>query len=217
MGELYKRIEEMCRRQGTNVTALCKKAGVGRATLSELNAGRTKGLKLETAAKLAQALGVTVDALLGTAENSSATQQGRLPDNCVPVRPPTGNVPILGVIPAGDPVLANEDVEGYAPVDVSDPENCFWLRVRGDSMVGAGIQSGDLVLLRRQNFASDGQIVACRLNTDEATLKRFKRQGDTVLLLPENPRHEPRIVSARDFEAGYASILGVAIEIRRQL
>ena len=84
-------------------------------------------------------------------------------------------------------------------------------------MVGAGIQSGDLVLLRRQNFASDGQIVACRLNTDEATLKRFKRQGDTVLLLPENPRHEPRIVSARDFEAGYASILGVAIEIRRQL
>lgn len=65
MSELYNRIDQLCKARGTNVTALCKKAGVGRATLSELNAGRTKTLKLETAQKLADALGVSLNLLQG--------------------------------------------------------------------------------------------------------------------------------------------------------
>lgn len=65
MSELYNRIDALCKTHGTNITALCKKAGVGRATLSELNAGRTKTLKLETAQKLADALGVSLNFLQG--------------------------------------------------------------------------------------------------------------------------------------------------------
>lgn len=65
MSELYNRIDALCKARGTNITALCKKAGVGRATLSELNAGRTKTLKLETAQKLADALGVSLNFLQG--------------------------------------------------------------------------------------------------------------------------------------------------------
>lgn len=130
---------------------------------------------------------------------------------------PTGTVPVLGKIPAGLPLEAVEEVEGFEPVTVPDPENCFFLRVEGDSMIGAGIQGGDLVLIRMQPTADNGQIVACKVNGDEATLKRFRQQGDTVILMPENPKYDPLIVPASDFNSGYAKILGVAIEFKRKL
>lgn len=98
-----------------------------------------------------------------------------------------------------------------------DAENYFFLRVSGESMINAGIQSGDLVLIRKQSSAEYGQIVAARVNGDEATLKKYKPQGDTVLLLPENPDFEPILVRAKDFDDGYASIIGVAIEVRHTL
>lgn len=130
---------------------------------------------------------------------------------------PTGVVPVLGRIAAGVPISAIEEVEGYEPVTVSDPENCYYLRVEGDSMIGAGIQSGDLVLIRQQPTADNGQIVACKVNGDEATLKRFRQQSETVLLMPENPNYEPIVVPAKDFDTGHAQIFGVAIEVKRKL
>lgn len=125
--------------------------------------------------------------------------------------------PIVGVIPAGYPALALQDIEGYASIPYSDEENYFFLRVQGDSMINAGIHSGDLVLIRKQSCADNGQIVAARVNGDEATLKRFQQQGNTVLLLPENSNYEPRIVSEKDFSQGEAQIIGVAVEVRHTL
>ena len=126
-------------------------------------------------------------------------------------------VPILGTIRAGRPTLAVEEVAGYAPAEVARPEEYFYLRVAGDSMVNAGIRPGDLVLIRRQDTAENGQIVACILNGEDATLKRFRCQGDVVILQPENPAYEPQIVSAREFETGAARILGVAVRLTREL
>lgn len=125
--------------------------------------------------------------------------------------------PIVGTIPAGYPALAFDQIEGYASIPYSDTENYFFLRVSGESMINAGINNGDLVLIRKQQCAEDGQIVAARVNGDEATLKRYKTQGETILLLPENPDYDPIIVSAKDFLAGYASIIGVALEVRHTL
>lgn len=130
---------------------------------------------------------------------------------------PTGFAPILGSIPAGLAALAYEDIEGYSAVDIPDPRECFWLRVRGNSMINAGIHPGDLVLIRMQPCAENGQIVACRVNGEEATLKRFKLQGSTVILLPENPNYDPIVVPWADFETGDAGIIGVAIQIKRDL
>ena len=165
--------------------------------------------------KMADIFSVTVDQLLGS---QSALQHDRMEtdNNFIPYRP-TGTVPVLGRIAAGVPISAIEEVEGYEPVTVSDPENCYYLRVEGDSMTGAGIQSGDLVLIRQQPTADNGQIVACKVNGDEATLKRFHQQGATVLLMPENPNYEPIVVPAKDFDTGYAQIFGVAIEVKRKL
>ena len=125
--------------------------------------------------------------------------------------------PIVGTIPAGYPALAFDHVEGYASIPYSDTENYFFLRVSGESMINAGINNGDLVLIRKQQCAEDGQIVAARVNGDEATLKRYKTQGETILLLPENPDYDPILVRAKDFQDGYASIIGVALEVRHTL
>lgn len=126
-------------------------------------------------------------------------------------------LPILGVIRAGSPAQAYQQVEGYAAADVPDPERCFYLRVSGDSMINAGIGDGDLVLIRRQSWAENGRIVACIVGGEDATLKRFRRQGDLVILQPENPNYEPRLVPAADFENGQAQIVGVALRLVREL
>lgn len=125
--------------------------------------------------------------------------------------------PIVGSIPAGYPTLAFQDIIGYASIPYHDGERYFFLRVNGDSMIGAGINTGDLVLIRQQHSAENGQIAAARVNGDEATLKRYHKQGSSVLLMPENPAYEPRIVPAKDFETGDAEIIGVALEVRHQL
>ncbi len=126
-------------------------------------------------------------------------------------------IPILGVIKAGIPELARQQVEGYASADVARPEEYFYLRVSGDSMSGAGIQSGDLVLIHQQAGAESGQIVACIVEQEDATLKRFRRQGPWVILQPENANYEPRIIPISDFDHGAARILGVAVRLVRSL
>lgn len=99
-----------------------------------------------------------------------------------------GQIPVVGVVTAGMPILAVENQEGTMPWD-GDP-SCFALRVRGDSMVGAGILDGDKVVVRPQATADDGQIVVARIG-DEATVKRLSRRNGNIWLLPENPAYPP--------------------------
>ncbi len=99
-----------------------------------------------------------------------------------------GYIPVVGVVTAGLPILAVENQEGYMPWE-GDP-TCFALRVRGDSMIGAGILDGDKVVVRPQSTADDGQIVVARIG-DEATVKRLSRRGGSIWLLPENDAYAP--------------------------
>jgi repressor LexA len=111
-------------------------------------------------------------------------------------RDPGVRVPLLGAIAAGTPIMAAENVEAYLPVptEFAGPEDHFALRVKGDSMIGAGIGDGDVVVVRRQDDAQSGDIVAAVLpgpGEDEATVKRLKRRGSRIVLVPENPAMEP--------------------------
>lgn len=189
--------------------ALAQKLYVNQTAVSQWERGVTTP-NPNILLKLSKIYNVSTDYLLG---NDLQEQQD---SNFIPYRP-TGTVPVLGRIAAGVPISAIEEVEGYEPVTVSDPENCYYLRVDGDSMIGAGIQSGDLVLIRQQPTADNGQIVACKVNGDEATLKRFRQQDDMVFLMPENQNYNPIIVPTKDFETGHAQIFGVAIEVKRKL
>ena len=117
-----------------------------------------------------------------------------------------GQIPIVGVVTAGVPILAVENIEGYLPWD--GDESCFALRVRGDSMINAGILSGDKVVVRPQKTAENGQIVVALLD-DSATVKRFHREKGKVWLLPENPAYEP--IDGTD-----CSILGLVKAVVRE-
>ena len=99
-----------------------------------------------------------------------------------------GQIPVVGVVTAGLPILAVENQEGSMAWE-GDP-SCFGLRVRGDSMIGAGILDGDKVVVRPQQTADDGQIVVARIG-DEATVKRLRRRNGEIWLLPENDAYEP--------------------------
>ena len=98
-----------------------------------------------------------------------------------------GQIPVVGVVTAGLTILAVENQEGT--LSWNEP-GCFALRVRGDSMINAGILPGDLVVVRPQSTADDGQIVVARLE-DEATVKRLSRRDGQVWLLPENENYAP--------------------------
>lgn len=102
--------------------------------------------------------------------------------------PKQAGVPVIGVVTAGQPILAVENIEGYLPYDGG--EGCFALRVRGDSMIEAGIFDGDKVVVRQQQTADHGDIVVALLG-DEATVKRLSRKNGEVWLMPENPAYSP--------------------------
>ena len=117
-----------------------------------------------------------------------------------------GQIPVIGVVTAGVPILAFENQEGTMAWD--GDAGCFALRVRGDSMIGAGILSGDKVVVRPQPTAADGQIVVARIG-DEATVKRLCFRNGGVWLLPENPDYDP--IDGRE-----AEIIGIVKAVVRE-
>jgi repressor LexA len=121
-------------------------------------------------------------------------------------------VPLLGRVPAGPLDAAVEDLEGYVPVQMGRrPAELFGLRVRGESMTGAGILDGDIVIVRRQARAEAGDIVVALVG-DEATVKRLKTRRGRVELHAENPRFEPLTPDPKEFR-----LLGKVVEVRRYL
>lgn len=125
--------------------------------------------------------------------------------------PSAVNVPMLGRIAAGAPILAEEQVEDvYAlPKQLVGDKPVFMLEVRGDSMIDAAICDGDWVVVAQQNTATNGDIVAALLN-NEATVKTFKRRGDEVWLLPHNERYSP-------IDGRFATILGRVVAVIRKV
>jgi repressor LexA len=124
-------------------------------------------------------------------------------------------VPLLGRVPAGAPALAAEDVDEHiaVPADFAGEDGYFALRVRGDSMIEAGILDGDTVVVRGQDSADEGDVVVAMLPgaaEDEATVKRLHHQDGRVLLVPANPAMSP-------FDLGDGRVLGRVVAVLRRL
>ena len=120
-------------------------------------------------------------------------------------------VPVIGQVTAGEPILAQQNIEDYfpLPIDFVRAEECFILHVRGDSMINAGIYDGDFLVVRRQQTATNGEIVVARID-DEATVKRFFKEDDRIRLQPENSTLEP--IYARE-----VAIEGIGVAVIRKL
>ena len=127
-------------------------------------------------------------------------------------------VPVVGKVAAGDPILAQENITDHVRIDSvllgDGGRKVFALRVSGDSMIGDGILDGDYIFVRKQLQADPGEIVVAMIE-DEATVKRFYPEGDRVRFQPSNPRLKPIYVSRDDFRE--TQIIGVVVGVYRKM
>lgn len=135
-------------------------------------------------------------------------------DGAIPIeRAAVRDVPLVGHIAAGSPILAEEDIEEVYPLptELVGTDPVFMLRIRGDSMMNVGIYDRDYVVVQKQNTARNGDIVAALVDGEEATVKRFERTAMGVTLHPENDAYEPMVFTDA------VDILGVVVAVLRRL
>ena len=129
-------------------------------------------------------------------------------------RRPSRHVPLIGDVAAGTGVLAQENVEDLIPLptDFTGEGELFMLRVRGDSMIEAGILDGDFVVARQQTVAENGDIVVAGIPGDEATIKTFKKSGNNITLVPSKSSMKPMV-----FTSDEVQIYGILVTVMRKL
>lgn len=122
----------------------------------------------------------------------------------------TASVPIMGTVTAGQPITAFEDITGYLgfEADGFDPNDLFALRIRGESMINAGILDGDIVIVEKGTYAENGDIVVAFIDGEDATVKRFYKENGHFRLQPENDTMDPIILEQ-------CEILGKVIGLKR--
>lgn len=121
------------------------------------------------------------------------------------------NIPIIGRVAAGSPILSEENIDGTIAIDssfLSKSRNCFALRVTGDSMVNAGIFDGDLVIVNPDEKVSNNDIVVARVD-DEITVKNFEKVGNNFLLIPQNDKYKPIKITSKNNFSLIGKVIGV--------
>jgi repressor LexA len=223
---LGERIRQLRQNKGLTQQKLAEMLNTTNATISNYETGASTP-DYETLQKIADIFNVTTDYLLGrtdeiTVKENKTTHsidKEKLKDaledilnDIIPVKNIV-KVPILGTIRAGDPIYAEENIEGYTIVDEEDVKGskCFFLRVKGDSMINARIMDGDLVFVREQPDVENGEIAVVIVNGDEATIKRVYKLPDAIILQPENSKYKPIVIPKKDVERGEVRIIGKVI------
>jgi repressor LexA len=201
----YFAFERLLKQSGATVYRVSKETGIAASTFTDWKNGRSSP-KAEKLLRIAAFFGVSLDDMLG---------DGRAVGHAVGRT--WHKLPIIGEIRAGSPIITEETLLGYEGADVDDPEEYFYLKVCGDSMKDCGMIDGSLVLFRKQQHAENGDIVACLVGGDSATVKRFFKRDRRIILQPENEDYSPIELSPVDFETGDARILGVAQEVKIKL
>lgn len=197
----YRKVNKMTQKE------LGLKIGVKHNTISGYESG-TNEADQDVLFKIANILDVSINDLFPSIDNVT-------PTNIINFSPATVKIPVMGKIACGEPIYAEENFSGYR---YESPETLpsgklVYLEAKGDSMEPT-IPNGSYVLIREQPSVEYGEIAAVLVNGDtEITLKRVKRQGDTVILMPDNPSHEPYIITADN----PARIVGKAVRYTQDL
>lgn len=184
---------------------LAEMVGKNRATIYRYESDEIENMPYDVVEPLAKALQTSPAYLMGWEK----------PSNLIEISQETIKIPVLGKISCGGPLLVEENIVDYryAVKDNMPSGTTFYLQAKGDSMHPT-IPDGSMVLVRHQNDAENGEIVAAMFDDhNEATLKRIRKQGDTIMLLPDNNEHEP-IIPTKD---NPVRIIGKAIKVERDL
>lgn len=203
----FSRLEQLLKLHGVTVYQVSKATGIGASTFSDWKSGRSTP-KADKLARIADFFSISLDEMLGTASGLRDEEHSYRSVRAKKM------VPVIGVIRAGSPIVTNETLLGREFADVDDVEDYFYLEVCGDSMKECGIVNGTYVLFRKQQYAENGDIVACLIDGESATVKRFEKKNHRIILSPENDEYEPIVLMPEDFETGRSRILGVAVEAK---
>lgn len=196
-------IRQYRKMRGFTMKELGKAVGLAESTISQYETGKREPDN-ETLLRLSEILGVTVECLLGR-----ATPKKERP------REKGVQIPVLGLVQAGIPVEAIEDIIDYEeiPESMARSGEYFALQIRGDSMEPK-FSEGDVVIVRKQPDVNSGDIAVVLVNGDEATIKKIKKRPEGVMLIPNNPAFEPMFYSNQDIQDLPVIILGKVVELR---
>ena len=186
-----KMIREARLARGISLRAFASQVGIHFSHLSKIENGQDK-IGRDSLSRIAEALDVDSDLMLGEAGHQA-----------LPFR-------VLGNIAAGQPTEAIEDIETFDLTKVFDPHRHFLLRIQGTSMILAGINDGDLAIIRHATIAKNNDIVVAIVDGGEATLKRFRHAKNTITLIPANDQ-----LTAMEFPASRVEIRGVYVGLVR--
>ena len=198
----YEHFEHLLKMEGSTVYRVSKETGISASTFTDWKNGRSTP-KADKLKKISDYFGVSLEYLMNGSAELPSKQETKSP--------------IIGEIRAGSPIITNEALLGYETAAVDETDEYFYLKVQGDSMKNIGMVHGSLVLFHKQQYADDGDVVACLVGGESATVKRFRRSQRNVYLIPENDEYRPIHLTTDDFESGEARILGVAREIKIKL
>ena len=197
------RLKELRKQAKLSQTELAKIFNVAQNTLSNWENGN-RMIDMTTAIEIAKFFNVSVDYFLGRDE--------------APVSSPSSSgawIPVLCKVQAGVPVEAVQDIIDYEDISniTKDPSDYFALQIKGSSMEPR-FCAGDVVIVKKQNTAEDGDIVIALINGDEATVKKFKQRPEGIMLIPMNNNFETMFYSNDEIEKLPISILGKVVELR---
>ncbi len=205
----YSNYEKLLELKKSTSYKVAKATGIANSTLSDWKNGRSVP-KADKLKMIADYFGVEMSCLVSDDFGYGCISFPEKEQDNVKM------IPIIGEIRAGHPIITNETLLGYESADIGngDERDYFYLTVIGDSMKDCGMVEGSLVLFKKQQYAEEGNIVACLVGGESATVKRFHMEKRKIFLLPENEEYDPIVLTPEDFESGSARILGVAIEMK---
>lgn len=199
MLDLYVNIKKERNKKGWTQTDLAKKMGYSdKSMIAKIEKGSVD-LPHSKIVDFAKVFNVKPTYLMGWEDSDTSL--------------PSDTIPILGVVTAGLPIFADENIIGYTKNDIN--EDCFGLRIQGDSMI-PDIHDGDIVIVRQQPDAENGEVVVAMVNSDDAVCKRLMKYSWGLQLMSDNPAYEPLVFSAEEVEDKPVRILGKVVELRRK-
>lgn len=196
------RLKQLRKSKGMNQSSLADIFGVKQNTVSNWESG-VRSIDISTAEKLADYFDCSIDYLFGISENKSGPHR-------------SFSVPVMGYVKAGIPLEAVENIVDYEEVSTDMAQNgeCYFgLKIKGSSMEPR-MHEGDVVIVKKQTFAENGDIVIALINGCDATVKKFMRHENGISLIAFNPAYPPMFYTKHEVEALPLSIIGKVVELR---
>lgn len=217
MATFAERFKEALEQSKKTQSDICRLTGIGKSAISQYLKGSFVP-KQQRVYAIAKALNVSESWLMGydvplEPPKEPKNQKGNHTPELTPIEyNPTHKIPVLGRISAGLPLYAEEHIEDYIYTELNGGNEYFGLRVEGDSMNAARICDGDIIIVRQQEQVEDGEIAVVMVGDEDATVKRFHREGRNVFLSPQsyNPVHK---VQVYDLKETHVRVLGKIVQV----